>query len=462
MARFQAVTKELLADAETPVSAYLKLCSGLKNSFLFESGENAGGMGRYSVAAWDPLVWLELTDREARRGGDGPPVALPWQDFISLARRTQRELACRDLPELPFVGALMGYLGYEAVRLIEKLPGRPGGDGPLARLCYSSRFVVFDHLSRKMTLAAIAPDRAQGLAKLRDMEERLRSPLAAPLVGGRVEMTPPPKERFLAVVRRAEEYIAAGDVFQVVLSDRFTGPTDLDPFEVYRWLRVKNPSPYMFFLNLGGMQLAGASPETLVKVSGGQVLLRPIAGTRSRSSDPERDHALERELLASEKERAEHVMLVDLARNDAGRVSQYGTVRVAPYMNVERFSHVMHITSQVAGRLRPGLDAWDAFMAGFPAGTVSGAPKVRAMEIINEVEAAPRGPYAGAVGRFGPGPEMDACIAIRMIQFQEGRALVQVGAGIVADSDPEGEYREITDKAAQAMAALRAASEERS
>jgi anthranilate synthase component 1 len=274
-----------------------------------------------------------------------------------------------------------------------------------------------------------------------------------------LSLDPPPREGFIAAVERAKEYIAAGDIFQVVLSARFTGLSDLDPLAAYRWLRVKSPSPYMFFLRLGGVALAGASPETMVRVQDGHVFVRPIAGTRQRGADAMSDLALEREMLASEKERAEHIMLVDLARNDVGRVAEYGSVKVEPYMSVERYSHVMHIVSQVRGRLRPGLDAWDAFMAGFPAGTVSGAPKVRAMEIITELEREPRGPYAGAVGFFGPGVRMDTCIAIRMIQFEAGRVTLQAGAGIVADSLPEMEYQEIHHKAAQGLAALTAAAE---
>ena len=251
----------------------------------------------------------------------------------------------------------------------------------------------------------------------------------------------------------------AGDIFQVVPSARFTGQTDIEPLAVYRWLRVKSPSPYMFFLRYPGFSLAGSSPETLVKVKDGLVYLRPIAGTKGRSADPEEDQALEREMMSSVKERAEHIMLVDLARNDAGRVSRYGTVQVAPYMTVERYSHVMHIVSQVTGRVEPELSVWDAFQASFPAGTLSGAPKVRAMEIINELEGVARGPYGGAVGCFGPGQYMDTCIGIRTMLFDHGRFTLQAGAGIVADSDPQMEYEEICHKAAQGLAALKLASE---
>lgn len=449
-----ALTQELLADTDTPVSAYMKLCAKEADSFLFESGEPVESIGRYSIVAWDPLATLTMDHQKVRLVNGGQPREEPMTQFIDLARRAMAELSCQSLPPLPFVGSLMGYVGYDAVRVIEPclLPA-PSQDIPIARLCYSSRFAVFDHLKRSLTLVAICRDEAEGRAKLKEMVERLHAP-----VDMRLEQSPPPqvqdppRQGFLDAVKKAKQYIVEGDIFQVVLSDRFQAKSSLDPFSVYRWLRVKSPSPYMFFLNMAGFKLVGSSPETLVKVEDGQVLIRPIAGTRNR--DPLRDDELERELMASEKERAEHVMLVDLARNDAGRVSSYGTVTVNPYMIVERFSHVMHITSQVQGTLRPELDVWDAFAAGFPAGTLSGAPKVRAMEIIDELERTPRGVYGGAVGSFGPGRRMDTCIAIRMIQFQGDNLLLQSGAGIVADSIPEMEYEEIQHKAAQGVAAL--------
>ena len=265
---------------------------------------------------------------------------------------------------------------------------------------------------------------------------------------GQVEIVAPEREPFMAAVEKAKEYIMGRRYLPGgALGPASTGTSDLDPLAVYRWLRVKSPSPYMFFLKFPDCHLLGSSPETLVKVENGRVLLRPIAGTRGRSADPDKDRALEREMMSSPKERAEHVMLVDLARNDAGRVSRYGTVGVEPYMTVERYSHVMHIVSQVQGQVSPELGVWDAFRAAFPAGTLSGAPKVRAMEIISELEGVARGPYGGAVGCFGPGQYMDTCIGIRMIEFHEGRFTLQVGAGIVADSDPAMEYEEICHKA---------------
>ncbi|MFH1061193.1 MAG: anthranilate synthase component I family protein [Pseudomonadota bacterium] len=459
MTRLAVAHQELLADTETPVSAFVKLCGQAGDALLLESGETVENVGRYSVVAWDPLCRLVLHSDRAELTGLGGPLERPAAEFFDLARSVQAELTCPDLPPLPCVGALAGYLSFEAVRLIERLPPAAPHHLPVAQLGYPSRFAIFDHLRRIMTLVAIATDAAAAAAKLQEMRAALAWPLALPPRKAGLSMDPPPRESYINAVAKAKEYIAAGDIFQVVLSERFTGTSDLDPLAAYRWLRVKSPSPYMFFLRLGGATLAGASPETMVRVQDGHIFVRPIAGTRHRGVDAASDLALEQEMLASEKERAEHIMLVDLARNDVGRVAEYGTVKVEPYLTVERYSHVMHIVSQVQGRLRPGLDAWDAFMAGFPAGTVSGAPKVRAMEIITELEQAPRGPYAGAVGFFGPGVRMDTCIAIRMIQFEGGRVTLQAGAGIVADSLPEMEYQEIHHKAAQGLAALRAAAE---
>ena len=459
MAGLVAQTQELLADADTPVSAYLKLCRGQGDSFLFESGETVDRYGRFSVVAWDPLCRLRLWPDRAELEQDGATSRHPHHSFFDLARQVQAELACSNLPSLPFVGALAGHLGYDAVRLVERLPETRPHHLPVGELCYPSRFAVFDHLTRLLHLVALAPDQAGAQAKLKDMGQRLQEPTGSPPPSrpARLEIQAPSRERYLEAVKRAKEYILDGDIFQVVLSGAYQGQTEADPLSVYRWLRVKSPSPYMFFLNYGHMQMLGASPETLVRLQDGQVYLRPIAGTRGRSSDPARDLELEREMMGSDKERAEHVMLVDLARNDAGRVCLPGSVAVEPYMTVERYSHVMHIVSQVAGRLGPELDAWDALAAGFPAGTVSGAPKVRAMEIICELEDGPRGAYAGAVGFFGPGRQMDTCIAIRMIQFEGQSFALRVGAGIVADSVPEMEYQEIGHKAGQGLAALKAA-----
>ena len=457
MESYLAVGKSMLADTDTPVSAYAKLCGDQTQAFLLESGESQGTLGRYSIVAWDPLCTLRLSPEGAELKLNGKSETSPWQDFFDLARKAQEMLACRDLPQLPVVGSLVGYVGYDAIRLIEKLGPLPPNDLPAAELSYPSRFAVFDHFGRKLNLVAIDQSEEKAQAKIAEMEQLLDEPLRLELKTGRVDVNYPEKEPYKQAVKTAKEYILEGEIFQVVLSDRFVGTTDLDPLTVYRWLRVNSPSPYMFHMRHSDFTLVGSSPETLVSLEDGTVVVRPIAGTRGRSADPATDKALEEEMMASEKERAEHVMLVDLARNDAGRVSAYGTVDVSPYMIVERFSHVMHITSQVNGKLKPGLDAWDVFQAAFPAGTVSGAPKVRAMEIIDELETGVRGPYAGAVGHFGPGARMDTCIGIRTIQFMEDKFVLQVGAGIVADSDPEMEYQEICHKAAQGIAAMKTA-----
>jgi len=453
------MSKEKLADTETPVSAYVKICKKSADSFLLETVETKDVTGRYSIVAWDPIFGMELgTDSLTCWDAEGR-TELPASDFFATMRGSLKRLDCerRDLP--PSVGSLMGFVGYDAVRLIERLPRQRQCSVPVARLVFPSRFVVFDHLRRMMTILALDTDRKVCAEKIRDTERRLSQPLALNSPKAAMTLESPPRDRFCEAVTRSQEYIRAGDIFQVVLSDSFQGDTDLDPFQAYRRLRTLSPSPYMFYLNFGGYSLIGSSPETLVKVSDRVVTVKPIAGTRGRSDDPRRDSELEAEMMSCRKELAEHVMLVDLGRNDVGRVSRYGTVQVEPFMTVERYSHVMHIVSQVQGRLRDDADAVDAFMAGFPAGTVSGAPKVRAMEIIDQMEETPRGPYAGAVGYFGPNGNLDTCIAIRTVLFEGDRFTVRVGAGIVADSVPEMEYKEISNKAAQSLNALKTAAE---
>ncbi len=457
MSALKLVSAEKLADTDTPVSAYLKLCRNGSDSFLLESVETKDITGRYSFVAFDPIFAMELDqDRVISWDRDMESVA-PAAEFFNVMRTNIERLQCSPIPDLPSVGSLMGFIGYDAVRLIERLPNMRPNKLPIARMVFPSRFVVFDHLRRVMVLLAIDADEATAQAKIREMQETLDKPFVVRSQTSEIKVVAPPRERFYEAVKTAQEYIRAGDIFQVVLSDSFEGETDLSPFEAYRRLRVRSPSPYMFFADFGGYQLVGSSPETLVKVNQRLVTVRPIAGTRGRGSSPARDHELEEELLGSEKECAEHIMLVDLARNDVGRVSGYGSVSVAPYMTVKRYSHVMHIVSQVQGILREDADAVDAFKAGFPAGTVSGAPKVRAMEIIDELEFDSRGPYAGAVGYFGPDGSTDTCIAIRIILFQGNHFTIRVGAGIVADSIPEMEYKEIQNKAAQSILAVEAA-----
>lgn len=453
-------TMELMADLHTPLSAFLSLCPPQGTGALLESGETIERIGRYSIVALAPTAWLRLWRDCCRLERDGAETIHPADEFFTLARSLGAGCAPASASDLPVVGSLLGYVGFEAVRLLERLGPIRQDDTPVAELFAPSGFAVFDHHLRRLTLAALGADEGEAAQRLADMRARLEAGPSTLAAGpAALSVTPPSRERFMAAVERAKEYILAGDIYQVVLSGRFAGRTEVDPVQVYRWLRVKSPSPYMFLVRTGERTLVGSSPETLVRVEAEEVRLRPIAGTRGRSSDPEEDLALEVEMMESAKELAEHVMLVDLARNDAGRVCSYGSVAVEPFMRVERFSHVMHITSQVNGRLLPERDAWDAFAAGFPAGTVSGAPKVRALQIIDELEDGPRGPYAGAVGHFGPGRRTDTCIGIRMIEFRGDEFVQQVGAGIVADSDPAMEYREIEHKAAQGLAALRAAAE---
>ena len=459
MTDLQVVTKEKLADTETPVSAFLKLCQDQPDSFLLESAEEHENIGRYSIIAFDPLARLELWPDKVLVSNRTGPSSRPAHEFFDLIRQILKDHDLAVPKGLPSVGSLMGFIGYDAVRLIEKLGPPRTTDLPTARLAFPSRFVIFDHRRRIMVLVALDEDLETAEKKIAATEALFESGRPDCQRSVCLDMDHTGPERYTASIDKAKNYIREGEIFQVVLADRFEGRTNVHPMEVYRRLRVKSPSPYMFFLNFGDYQILGASPETLVKVKGDKVVLRPIAGTRGRSDDPAKDRLLEQELRESEKECAEHIMLVDLGRNDAGRVAKYGTVQVEPYMKVERYSHVMHLVSQVQGVLHPGADAVDAFMAGFPAGTVSGAPKVRAMQIIDELEYWPRGPYSGAVGYFGQQNEMDTCIAIRMILFQGGRFTIPVGAGIVADSIPKMEFKEIQHKAAQSIAALQAAAE---
>ena len=450
-------SKEKLADIETPVSAYLKLCKHIPDSFLLESVEKSEITGRYSIIAYDPIFSMELKPGEVITSYKDKEESFPQEKFFDVIRESLKNLKCTPLPHLPTIGSLMGFVGYDAVRLIEKLPQRHQLPSTISRLVFPSRFVIFDHLKRIMTFLSIASSSKDCDAKIKEMEDSIMAPLVIKPKSAMVNVVSPPKERYCQSVEKGKEYIKAGDIFQVVLSDCFEGETDIDSFEVYRQLRLKSPSPYMFYLNFGKYQLVGSSPETLVKVNDRIVTIMAIAGTRGRSDDANRDKELEKELLACEKECAEHIMLVDLARNDVSRVAQYGSVTIDPYMSIVRYSHVMHIVSQVQGLLFDDKDAVDAIRAGFPAGTVSGAPKVRAMEIIDELEFSNRGPYAGAVGYFGQNDQMDMCIAIRTLLFTENTFKIQVGAGIVADSIPEMEYKEIQNKAAQSINALKTA-----
>jgi anthranilate synthase component 1 len=475
------VVRELPADLETPVSVYLRL-AGSGPSFLLESVTGGEHVARYSFIGVNPSQSFVLRGREVARHTPQGIVVEQAPADRSPVEVLRAELSCHDLPAIPglprFVGGLVGYLGYEMMRFFEPcLTLTPHHALPDAIFLQADTLVAFDHAFGRLLLIAIAhldgdeaAARREAEARLDELERRLARPLppkpsaaqsppaSRPNPELRSNLTP---EQYMESVVRAKEYIAAGDIFQVVLSQRFSRETHAAAFDIYRALRRLNPSPYMFFFdfeNLAGaggdgaaqpLRLIGASPEVHVRLSEGkrQALLRPIAGTRPRSLDPTADLALERELLADPKERAEHVMLVDLARNDLGRVCKYGSVHTPELMTVERYSHVMHIVSQVEGDLQDEHDGLDLVQATFPAGTVSGAPKIRAMEIISELEPDPRGVYAGAVGYFSYDGSLDTCIAIRTLVMQGQTISVQAGAGIVADSEPEREYQETVNKA---------------
>jgi anthranilate synthase component 1 len=474
----QVVWTTLVADLETPVSAFLKIAGSRPLSFLLESVEGGAVRGRYSIIGLEPdLIWRSVAgkaeiDRTPRgkNAGFAPCNEPPLDALRALIAESRIELP-DVLP--PMAAGIFGYLGYDMVRLMERLP-EPGPDPiglPDAVLVRPTIVVVFDAV--KDTITVVTPVRpeqgvsekaalARASERLAVVVDALDQPLdhsAAKPNGGSLTVLPTsntsPAE-FERMVKAAKDYIAAGDIFQVVLSQRFEAPFELPPFALYRALRRTNPSPYLYFLDLGQFAIAGSSPEILVKVSNGIVTVRPIAGTRPRGATPHEDKELEDELLADPKERAEHLMLLDLGRNDAGRVSEIGTVKVTDQFFIERYSHVMHIVSNVEGKLSGKHDAIDALAAGFPAGTVSGAPKVRAMEIIDELEKEKRGLYAGAVGYFSAAGEMDTAIVLRTALVKDGVMYVQAGAGIVADSDPKFEQQECINKA---KALFRAAEE---
>jgi anthranilate synthase component 1 len=468
--RVVPVWREFLFDVDTAVTAYAKLVRP-PFGFLLESVVGGEQWARYSFLGTRPAAAWRLQDGQVSwwtpSEGWAPVDA---DDPLEDLDRRLRERWPADVGELPrFWGGAVGYFGYDAVRHIERLPTPPIDDLhlPDGLFVFTDLVLAIDNLKgRAMAIAAVPVEAGLSAAELRtrydEAGERTRaliddlasSPSPAPLTLGEEPGEDPPfessmrREEFEAAVERVREYIRAGDAFQVVVSQRLGVRLEATPFTLYRALRTLNPSPYMYLLELDGMALVGSSPEVLVRVEDRTVTVRPIAGTRPRGGTPEEDRLLAEDLRSDEKELAEHRMLVDLGRNDVGRVAEYGTVTVPDLMVIERYSHVMHIVSQVEGRLRPGLGAMDVFKACFPAGTVSGAPKVRAMEIIDELEATRRGPYAGAVGHFNyGGVRMDTAITIRTVVMQEGRAYVQAGAGIVADSHPGREYDETLNKA---------------
>ena len=480
----QVVWTTLVADLETPVSAFLKIGGGRsKNSsamsFLLESVEGGEVRGRYSIIGLAPDIVFRVNGRRAeinRRPQSDPDAFAPADAAPLPALRALIAESGIALPETlpPMAAGVFGYLGYDMVRLMEDSLSAPGPDPigiPDAILVRPTIVIAFDAVEDTITIvtpvrpqAGINAQAAHGRAveRLSAIVDALDRPLDKSAVeshAGPLAVTPRSNtspDEFKRMVLRAKEYIVAGDVFQVVLSQRFEVPFALPPFALYRALRRVNPSPYLFFLDFGGFAVAGSSPEILVKTGGGTVTIRPVAGTRRRGLTPHEDKALEAELLADPKERAEHLMLLDLGRNDVGRVAEIGTVEVTDQFFIERFSQVMHIVSNVEGKLRADRDALDALAAGFPAGTVSGAPKVRAMQIIDELEKDKRSLYAGCVGYFSAGAEMDTCIVLRTALVKDGVMYVQAGAGIVADSDPEFEQQECINKA---KALFRAAEE---
>lgn len=484
------VYREVLADLETPISVFMKLCQEEPGAFLLESVEGGEKVARYSFLGCRPLLTLANRDGVSRiMEGDaaseyrtvgqvthsnGEARRMEGEPLGHL-RQVMESYQVYQPPGLPrFFGGAVGYLSYDAVRYYERLPDAPPDDLnlPDALFMITELVVVFDHLKHRLMLVAntqpgsepeVAYRRAQAL--LDRAAERLRGPVPVPpgvSMGRPRPLTVRSNmslEDYGAMVERAKEYIRAGDIFQVVLSQRLQTSVRSRPLDIYRVLRTVNPSPYMFYLTFGDLKIIGSSPELLVRVEDGTARIRPIAGTRPRGASEEADQVLGAELLADEKERAEHVMLVDLGRNDLGRVCEYGSVVVSEMMRLERYSHVMHIVSDVLGRLDPKHDAFDVLAACFPAGTLSGAPKVRAMEIIDELEPIRRGVYGGAIGYFGWGGSMDTCIAIRTMVMKGDQVYVQAGAGIVADSDPAREYQETLDKARALVRTLELAEE---
>ena len=478
--RARLVSARVAGDLDTPVSAYLKLAGGRTDTFLLESVEGGENLGRYSIIGLKPdLVWRARGERaELNDAPQVDPDAFAADDLPTLAslRRVLEASRIAVPPETaamlpPMAAGVFGYFGYDFVRLVERLPNRPRDphglpDGYFVR---PTLLAVFDNVRREVVLVTpVRPSRgvsareAYGRAaeRLADARTDLGRPLAeprssaAPSPSFAPNMTP---GDYAGMVARAKDYIRAGDIFQVVLSQRFDAAFSGDPFAAYRQLRRLNPSPFLFYLNLAPGTLFGASPEVLVRVREGEITIRPIAGTRPRGATREADLALEAELLADPKELAEHLMLLDLGRNDVGRAAEIGSVAPTASFTVERYSHVMHIVSNVTGRLRTGLDPLDALAAGFPAGTLTGAPKVRAMQIIDELEPEGRGPYGGCIGYFGADGAVDTCIGLRMAVVANGRVSVQAGAGIVADSDPAAEQRECEAKAGAVVEAVRRA-----
>jgi len=452
------VYKSVIADFLTPVSAFLRLEKNQSHAFLLESVAGGETIARYSFLGCNPFLIMRCRDTE-------PSV------FMQKVRETMSRFRCVRLPHLPpFTGGAVGYFGYEMVRMSEHIPSSGRDDLGIddAVLMFYKTVLAFDHLGHQIHIISnLLPDESSkpltaqyedALAEIESIESSLRGPVdvhdcprkpGEPAIHSNFE-----KSDYLKAVQKAKEYIAAGDIFQVVLSQRLEVELPVPSFDIYRALRIVNPSPYMYFLKLQDTAIVGSSPEMLVKVRGTEVSYRPIAGTRPRGEDEVADENLARELAEDEKERAEHIMLVDLGRNDLGRVCKYGSVKVEDLMFIEKYSHVMHLVSSLKGELRQGVDRWDALLACFPAGTVSGAPKIRAMEIIDEIEPTKRGVYAGAVMYVDFSNNLDSCIAIRTLIARGRKGYIQAGGGIVADSIPEAEHTETVNKARALLRAI--------
>ena len=466
------IYREILADFDTPVSAFSKINSG-QNAFLFESIEGGENWARYSFLGSQPSVvfWEHQGEVIIQKGRKQSRVPLKDNplDHIQEVMAGYRPVSVPGLPR--FVGGAVGFLAYDVVRAFEPIPSYPKDElkTPLFAFCITDTLLIFDNVAHTIKVVANAHILSTKKADLRRTYQQAIQQIEriiAKLHKSRRKPTPPTRRtalkfqanmtasEFEKMVLRTKEYIQAGDIIQGVMSQRWQTTIQTNPLEIYRALRVINPSPYMFYLRIAGTELIGASPEVLVRCEDGKIVVRPIAGTRPRGRTPEEDQQLEVDLLADQKELAEHVMLVDLGRNDVGRVAKTGTVRVERFMSIERYSHVMHIVSQVTGELDPNYSAYDVMKACFPAGTLSGAPKIRAMQIIEELEPTRRGPYGGAVGYFSFSGNMDTCINIRTVVAQGEKAYIQAGAGIVADSDPVREYEETQNKAGAMMRAL--------
>jgi anthranilate synthase component I len=454
---------DIAGDLDTPVSAFMKLAA-FKPRFLLESVEGGERLARYSFVGFGDAFEVRLDASGLCLGGYRSPAPPSGAELLAALRAAlaQAPKPQPDIPGVPLAGGLVGYAAYDIVRYFERLPKRSARPSAVPALHYVAprSVLVFDHLTRGIALLH-AGSEAERRSLRREVIRALRGGLPGPVRAGQHSAPAAEYARadYLQGVKRVQEYIAAGDVYQLVLASRFSGRHDLDPFQAYRALRLINPSPYMYYCALGDVAVVGSSPEALVKLSGREAQLRPIAGTRPRSPDSAADRAREQELLADPKENAEHVMLVDLARNDLGRVASAGSVRVEPYRSIERYSHVMHMVSGVRGQLAPEKDAFDLFAAAFPAGTLVGAPKVRAMQIIDELEPVSRGLYGGTVGYFGARGDMDHAITIRTLVFQGDEYSYQAGAGIVADSVPQTEHDEVLAKSAAMVRALELAEE---